>query len=204
MRIELQDIAKKYHRSYLFRNINLSFDKGTSYAILGPNGSGKSTLLKIISGYVSATKGKVLWYDDDDKEIERVLYHQYFSFTSPYLELFDELNLEEHLRLHFQLKKMRHGITLDGIIERGMFQEHRKKLLKHFSSGMLQRLKLCMALFSNDPILLLDEPCTNLDETGVNWYRDLVQSYIGNKLVIIASNQAHEYDFCDKEVRLNE
>jgi ABC-type multidrug transport system ATPase subunit len=203
MQIELIDISKKYHRSYLFKNIKYTFNSGQSYAILGSNGSGKSTLLKLISGYVSPTKGSVKWFDNDQKEIERVHYHRHFGFTSPYLELFEELTLEEHLKLHFKLKPLSSEYDLQDVIAMGKFEKHKSKQLKHFSSGMLQRLKLCLALCSKDEVLLLDEPCTNLDEKGVAWYRELVREQMGKKLIIVASNQSHEYDFCEQQIDLN-
>jgi ABC-type multidrug transport system ATPase subunit len=67
---------------------------------------------------------------------------------------------------------------------------------------MKQRVKLALAFFSNDPLLLLDEPCSNLDTQGIAWYREMVQEALGKRTVLIASNQAFEYDFCDGELNL--
>lgn len=204
MRIELRDIAKKYHRSYLFKNIQFTFESGKSYAILGANGSGKSTLLKIISGFTAPTKGKVEWITEEGKQLEMKEYHSFLGFTSPYLELFEELTLEEHLNLHFKLKSINPKYSIDQIISIADFENERKKTLKQFSSGMMQRLKLCLVLFSNDEVLLLDEPCTNMDEKGIAWYRNLVEENTKNKLLIITSNQKHEYDFCDQKISLSD
>jgi len=203
MRIELKDIGKKYHRSFLFKGLNLTFQQGNSYAILGPNGSGKSTLLKVISGFVSPTKGSIHW-SKQDQEIELNKFHRYFSFTSPYLELFEELTLTEHLKMHFELKTMKEGMSLDSLIEKSLFEGDKNKQLKHFSSGMMQRLKLAMALFDQSPILLLDEPCTNMDEKGIAWYRSVINEIRHDKLLIVASNQKHEYDFCENLVDLGQ
>lgn len=203
MRIELKDIAKKYHRSNLFQNLDYEFESGKSYAILGANGSGKSTLLRIIAGYTSPTAGKIFWaVPGKEKAIELKEYHQYFSYSSPALELFDELTLKEHLQMHFKLKKIAEGKSVNDLIELAGFKGHENKTLKHFSSGMLQRVKLLMALFTSDKVVLLDEPCTNLDEKGVAWYRQAVLEQKGKKLLIIASNQAQEYDFCEEELRI--
>jgi len=67
---------------------------------------------------------------------------------------------------------------------------------------MKQRLKLVLAICSNSPILLLDEPTTNLDTQGMNWYRDLIQTYGQNRLVVIASNIEADYDFCDATLNI--
>jgi ABC-type multidrug transport system ATPase subunit len=202
MRIELKDIAKKYHRSFLFKNINYKFESGKSYALLGSNGSGKSTLLKIISGYTSPTKGSIEWTNNQGKLLEMKEYHNYFGFSSPYLELFEELTLLEHLQLHFKLKRIDSKYSLEQVIEIAGFEDHKQKQLKHFSSGMMQRLKLCFVLFSDDQVLLLDEPCTNMDEKGIEWYRKLIRESIADKLVIVASNQTHEHDFCSEKIDL--
>jgi ABC-type multidrug transport system ATPase subunit len=62
---------------------------------------------------------------------------------------------------------------------------------------MKQRLKLLMAVYADTPLLLLDEPCSNLDNQGIEWYRNLVQTQLKKRTIIIASNQLFEYDFCD-------
>jgi ABC-type multidrug transport system ATPase subunit len=72
------------------------------------------------------------------------------------------------------------------------------KQIRYFSSGMKQRVKLAQAIFSNTPIVLLDEPLTNLDEEGVALYHHLIENYCQNRLLIISSNDKKEYSFCDE------
>ena len=78
------------------------------------------------------------------------------------------------------------------------------KQIRYFSSGMKQRLKLAIAIFSNAPILLLDEPCSNLDKEGIELYHDLIQQYALHKLIIVGSNDPQEYSFCKHQVNLLE
>ncbi|HNE93822.1 MAG TPA: ABC transporter ATP-binding protein, partial [Chitinophagaceae bacterium] len=66
---------------------------------------------------------------------------------------------------------------------------------------MKQRIKLAQAFFSNTPVLLLDEPCTNFDAAGFNLYENLLTNYCSNKLVIICSNDENEIKQC--HYRLN-
>jgi len=73
---------------------------------------------------------------------------------------------------------------------------NKNKLIKYFSSGMKQRLKLALAFCADTPILMLDEPTSNLDKQGVEWYLSLVEQFAKNRLTIICSNQEHEYAFC--------
>ncbi|HMJ48733.1 MAG TPA: ATP-binding cassette domain-containing protein, partial [Ferruginibacter sp.] len=76
--------------------------------------------------------------------------------------------------------------------------------IRYFSSGMKQRLKLVQAFFSNTPVLLLDEPTTNLDQEGVNLYMELIKEYSKNRLVIISSNTRQEYEFADECIKMED
>jgi ABC-type multidrug transport system ATPase subunit len=67
---------------------------------------------------------------------------------------------------------------------------------------MKQRLKLALAIFSETPILLLDEPCSNLDKEGYALYHTLINKYAMHKLIIVGSNDVQEYNFCTKQLNL--
>ena len=69
---------------------------------------------------------------------------------------------------------------------------------------MNQRLKLGLAILSEAPVLLLDEPTTNLDQDGINWYLEHVTANRENRIVIISSNVAQEYSFCDERIRITD
>ena len=77
-----------------------------------------------------------------------------------------------------------------------------EKYIDDFSSGMKQRVKLAQAIFSETPVLMLDEPCTNLDENGVQQYLSWMEQFAKQRLVIIASNDEREYAFCKEHISL--
>jgi ABC-type multidrug transport system ATPase subunit len=78
------------------------------------------------------------------------------------------------------------------------------KQIRYFSSGMKQRLKLAQAFFSNTPVLLLDEPCTNLDKEGVVLYQSLLDRYTNDRIVIISSNDPIEYAHCKALIAIDD
>jgi ABC-type multidrug transport system ATPase subunit len=78
------------------------------------------------------------------------------------------------------------------------------KQIRNFSSGMKQRLKLALAIFDQAPILLLDEPCSNLDQEGIQTYHQLMQAHVMHKLIIVASNDPQEYQFCSQQLSLSD
>lgn len=199
MEIRLSGIAKRYNREWIFSGIDHTFQKGNSYAITGPNGSGKSTLLQVISGFQLPSEGEIYWKDSKEL-IQPENWYDYSSICTPYLELIEDFTLKEHLEFHFSFKGVRDNISIPELIETGYFQDAVDKEIRYFSSGMKQRLKLLLAIYSDVPVVLLDEPTTNMDEAGVEWYIAQLNK-LQIPLVIIASNQAHEFEFCD--VHLN-
>jgi ABC-type multidrug transport system ATPase subunit len=200
MRILLDKVGRRFNREWIFNHIDYIFESGKSYAILGINGSGKSTLLQVISGALTYSVGDIS-YTIDDKQIPVEQLFSYFSLAAPYLDLIEEFTLLETLDFHFNFKKRINNLNNNELVDLLDMQKSKNKQLKYFSSGMKQRVKLLLAFCSDTPLLLLDEPTANLDEQGINWYLYLVKSFAGNdRLVIVCSNQAHEYSFCDEHI----
>lgn len=194
-RITLENIGRRFNRDWIFRGIDHTFTQGETYAILGPNGSGKSTLLQVLNGSLSPSAGKISYFYGD-KEIEAEDVFQHLSLAAPYMELIEEFTLAEVIDFHFKFKPYKAGIDAAGVIELLNMQASKNKAIRYFSSGMKQRLKLALAFCSDTPMLMLDEPTSNLDAQGVEWYLGLVQQFAQNRLTIICSNQQHEYSFC--------
>ncbi len=195
MKIELKHVSKRFNYEWIFRELTFDFESGNSYAITGQNGSGKSTLLKIISGQLSPSEGSVIYSAQKIINAENI--YAEVSFTAPYIELIDDFNLTEYLQFHFSFKKVLKGRSQNDLLEISGLQKHRNKSLKTFSSGMKQRVKLITAILSDTPILLLDEPTSNLDTAGVAWYLQLIEEYKNDRIVIIGSNMEREYHFCN-------
>lgn len=193
-KIHINDASKKYINEWVFRNLELTFHN-SRYAIIGPNGSGKSTLLQCLSGLVPISKGTIS-YEINSKEVDVNDIYKHISFVSPALELIEEFTLHEIFEFHKNFKKL-HVQTSAEFAEAIFLTKSLHKQVKNFSSGMKQRVKLGLAFFSDSSILLFDEPTTNLDENGCNWYASQCENIGLEKLVIVASNQKQEYEFCD-------
>jgi len=197
MNIKLTNVGKRFNREWIFRNLDFEFRSGSSYAITGPNGSGKSTLLQIISGATTFNEGSIEYYIAD-KKIEEEKVYNHISIAAPYLELVEEMTLTEFLEFHAKLKKWLPEFDAKKIISVINLNAAATKQIRYFSSGMKQRVKLAIAVFSNVPVILLDEPITNLDEEGIALYKNLSKDYCASRMLIISSNDKQEYDFCDE------
>jgi ABC-type multidrug transport system ATPase subunit len=203
MQIILENIGRRFNRDWIFRGIGYTFTSGKIYAILGPNGSGKSTLLQVLNGSLSPSAGSISYFNGDKKiDIEDV--YQYLSLAAPYLELIEEFTLNEMIDFHFKFKSYKAGIDKSELISLLAMPESKNKMIKYFSSGMKQRLKLALAFCADTPMLMLDEPTSNLDTQGVDWYLSLVRQFAKGRLTIICSNQEHEYSFCDERLSITD
>jgi ABC-type multidrug transport system ATPase subunit len=204
MNIVLDNTGKKFNTEWIFRNLSRTFEQGKSYAILGKNGSGKSTLLQIIAGNLHATAGSIKYFEKE-QEIHQTRIFQFLSIVAPYQELIEEFTLSEMLKFHFSFKQLVPGNSISKLNEMLGFRNIDHKQLKLFSSGMKQRVKIILAMLSNTPLLLLDEPTTNLDQTGIGWYLDLVRNFSKDRIVIVCSNlQQQETSFCSEKLLMED
>jgi ABC-type multidrug transport system ATPase subunit len=211
IQIELDNIGKRFRYEWIFKGMAQNFQQGESYAILGPNGSGKSTLMKVLSGHLSPSMGTIAFTENDKKILAIEDVYKHISYAAPYIDLIEEMTLEELIGYYFKFKTLRKGLINKDLVEILGFQKSVNKQIRFFSSGMKQRLKLVLAICADTPILLLDEPTTNLDAQGVAWYQQLIAENTTNfaqntegapRLVIVASNIEHDYNFCSKRLNI--
>jgi ABC-type multidrug transport system ATPase subunit len=207
MKITLTDTGKRFNRDWIFRHLDYEFLTGTSYAITGPNGSGKSTLLRVIAGATAQSEGKLQYFPGETIKNSEPLaddsQYRYLSFSAPYLELIEEMTLLELISFHRSFKSFVGSVTTEEMISLLGLRDAAAKQIRYFSSGMKQRVKLGLAIFADTPVLLLDEPCTNLDAEGISLYRHLVLSRCQNRLLIVSSNDPQEYDFCKGRMNMS-
>lgn len=147
----------------------------------------------------SPSKGKID-FELAGKSLTANNIYPYISFCAPGQEIVEELTLREFLEFHFTFKKPIDNLDIQRIIEITGLQKAADKLIGDYSSGMKQRVKLAQAIFADTPTLLLDEPCSNLDQQGVDQYKEWIETYGKDRLVIVASNDVREYYFCREQL----
>jgi ABC-type multidrug transport system ATPase subunit len=201
MQITLTNTGKRYNREWIFRHCSYTFTSEKNYAITGPNGSGKSTLLQVIAGATLHNEGTIE-YNNGEKLTSNEQHYTNISIAAPYLELIEEMTAKEMLSFHSKFKPLIQSLSIGEILKIVGLENAINKQLRYFSSGMKQRLKLAQAFFSNTPVLLLDEPTTNLDADGIALYQNLISNYTKDKLVIVSSNVKEEYGFCEEVIEI--
>jgi ABC-type multidrug transport system ATPase subunit len=196
MEILVHNLSKKFRQEFVIREFSYNFQSGKSYALTGPNGSGKSTLLQLIAQFTLPNTGKV-----EMVGIDTELVYSQITYAAPYVELIEEYTLAEHLQILIKNNYLPATIVIDFLEEYIDLQPGRTKLIKNYSSGMRQKIKLGFALLSERPVLLLDEPTTNFDEKAKEWFFERLNTQ-RDKLLIIASNEGREIDFCTEKIAL--
>jgi len=204
MKIQLENIGKRFNTEWIFRNVTFTFEEKSASAILGRNGSGKSTLLQVVAGNLHPTAGQVVYIHKDAVISSDDIFH-HLTLVAPYMELIEDFTLSEMVGFHFSFKAYLPGFDKHAISDLLGFVHSEHKQIRQFSSGMKQRVKLVTAILSDVPLILLDEPTMNLDKTGIAWYLDLINNFAGNRTIIICSNlHQTESAFANSSIQIEE
>ena len=203
MHISLNNIGKRFNREWIFRHLDAAFVSGEKYAITGANGSGKSTLLQVIAGALTFSEGSISFTPSNGQQpIDPDHFFKQVSIAAPYLDLVEELTAAEFLAFHQQFKPF--TLTTSAVLKTVQLEKAAGKQIRYFSSGMKQRLKLAQAFCSNTPVLLLDEPTTNLDAEGIALYHELIRTYAADRTLLISSNDPEEYACCSHTINIHD
>lgn len=202
MEVTLSGIGKSFNREAVFRNVSLTLASGSRTALLGPNGSGKSTLLQTIAGALVPTAGTISHRLNGELLPADEVY-RHVSIAAPYLGLYEELTLRQAIAFHARFKPLRQGIGEEDLARIAYLGAAMDKPVQHFSSGMKQRLRLALAILSDTPLLLLDEPASNLDTEGIAWFQALLAGHLDGRTLVVASNrQQAETQACADSIEL--
>ena len=203
MTISLSDLGKRFNYDWIFRHVNYQFENNNVYAITGSNGSGKSTFLQILAGAIFHNEGSVSYTNQQGNIIAEEDIFKSVSFCAPYLELIEEMTGLEFLQFHQRFKPFLQGIDPSTILKKVELEKAAHKQIRYYSSGMKQRLKLGQCFFTDTPIVLLDEPCTNLDASGIAIYQSLLEQLKKDRIVLIASNDPVEFKQSNQQLNIS-
>jgi len=205
--IELLNISKKFlYQKSLFKDINLQIESGVVFGFFGANGRGKSTLLKIVAGVATPTSGNIS-YTINQSIVNKDLLYKHIGFVAPYLNLYEDLSATEMISLLVKLKSLDADYSKDVLyyVDKFKIYEHREKLIKNYSTGMKQRLKLSLAFGFNPKFIFLDEPSSNLDLEGKETLFGIIRaSNLSEKVIIIATNDTEEKSLCHSHIDLDQ
>jgi heme exporter protein A len=202
------ELTKYFSHRLIFGNVSISLNEQNSIGIVGKNGSGKSTLIKVIAGIISQSKGEIK-LSVDEKVVPKDLHFKHIGLLSPYLSLYDELTGYENLDFFIKIKSPDKSSSekeekINFLLERVGLFKRKKDLYKNYSSGMKQRLKLAFALLNDPALLLLDEPCANLDKEGIDVVYSFAEEQRKRGILIVATNEESDLKLCDTLISIED
>lgn len=187
--IAAEHIQKKYGGKRVLHDASIHVKRGDIYGLVGKNGSGKTTLLRILTGLIPTYHGTVSVGEvDGERARMSAIIH------SP--SLFLNLNAFENLKEQSYLLGVHDHGKIEQVLKMVGLEDNDHKLVKHFSLGMTQRLKLAMALLEDPDILILDEPVNGLDPDGIADLRKLLLrlNQISGMTILISSHILSELE----------
>lgn len=203
--IEVKNLSKKYGSHVAVKDVSFTINDGEILGFLGPNGAGKSTTMNIITGYLSATSGRVSidGYDILENPNEAKMRIGYLPEQPP---LYLDMTVKEYLSFIFDLKKVKFPKAphIDEICRLVKIDHVKARLIKNLSKGYRQRVGIAQALVGNPDVLILDEPTVGLDPKQIIEIRTLITELGKNHTVILSSHILSEIQaVCERVIVIN-
>ena len=191
--IKIVNLSKKYGKTLVVDDLNLSIKSGEIVGFLGLNGAGKTTTMRMLLGLIKPTSGECYIQGNkvDQYNLE-VLNEIGYIIETPYS--YPELTVQENLEIVSTLRGIRNKDIIDWVTEKLKLDQYKDKQVKHLSLGNVARLGIAKAIIHKPKILILDEPTNGLDPFGVIEVRELLKELANNlgTTVLISSHKLEE------------
>jgi len=204
LHLEFHDLGKRFDARVIFRQVSGSVKPGGILVLSGPNGSGKSTLVTILCGLLRPTRGTIRHLLDGE-ELPVGRWRHSLGIVAPAMSMYEELSGLENLRFFARIRDLRLSeVQLRRRLEEVGLDPGRKTIVRGYSTGMQQRLKIAQANLHDPALLFLDEPGSNLDPAGQDWLEEWVQQLSASgKTIVLATNDRREMEWGTEHVVLS-
>ncbi|MEP7027829.1 MAG: ABC transporter ATP-binding protein [Candidatus Eisenbacteria bacterium] len=202
MLVRAEDLGVRLGGRVVFSGLEFAWEGPGTIAVTGANGSGKTTLLKVLAGLLAAGRGRVTW-EDAGRALRPVDARARLGFVSSELGLYEDLSAHENLAFFAQARGQAwRRADGEAWFERLGLGGRGDERVAGYSSGMKQRVKLAFALMAKPGLVLLDEPGSNLDESGRSLLAGLVAEAGASALVVVATNDPAEAAWATSRLEL--
>ena len=205
--LEIESLTGGYTRRNVLEDVTFSVNKGEIVALIGLNGAGKSTTIKHIIGLMEPKKGSIKINGVTIKE-NRDGYRSQFAFIPESPILYDELTLEEHLKLTamaYGLEEREYEERIPHLLKEFRMEKRMKWFPSHFSKGMKQKVMIMSAFLIKPDLFIIDEPFVGLDPLAINSLLSLMaeRKKAGAGILMSTHILATAEKYCDRFVILH-
>jgi ABC-2 type transport system ATP-binding protein len=202
--LEIESLTGGYTKRNVLKDVSFNVNHGEIVALIGLNGAGKSTTIKHVIGLMDPKKGSIKINGKTINE-DRMNYRQQFSFIPETPVLYEELTLEEHLRLTamaYGLSEEQYKERLDFLLHQFRMEKRLKWFPSHFSKGMKQKVMIMSAFLVEPELLIVDEPFVGLDPLAIQNLLKLMKARQEKGTGILMSTHilATAEKYCDRFV----
>ena len=201
--LSLNNISFAYDKSFVFKNLSLSFEKGKMYCITGKSGAGKTTLLSVLSGLAKPTEGEILYEDNNIAVIDKYKFRsRYIGVVFQSFNLLTKFTAVENVVLSMDVAGVR-GIdkkqrAMELLKSVGLSEDEANRRVLLLSGGQQQRVAIARAISYDPDIILADEPTGNLDTETQNEIMEIFRRLANeDKCVILVSHSPEVAKLCD-------
>jgi ABC-2 type transport system ATP-binding protein len=202
--LEVTDVSHKFGRTPVLFHLNFKVRGGEILGLLGPNGAGKSTTMRILTGYLSPTRGGV-FFDGKDIEKRPFALRRHLGYLPENVVLYPEFRVAEYLNWVAGVKKSsRPAAEVEEAAERCGLEKVMDRLIRHLSRGYRQRVGLAQAILGPTRLLILDEPTVGLDPAQIMDIRKLIRELGKDKTILLSTHILPEVELtCDRVLIIN-
>lgn len=206
--IETRGLTKYYGPKMAISEVTFQVEKGEVLGFLGPNGAGKTTTMRILTCYLSPTRGsaKVAGFDIFEQPLE---VRRRIGYLPENVPLYREMRVSRYLDFVAEVKGIGGRGSRRAQVGKAMescgLLEVQERILGHLSKGYQQRVGLAQALLGEPAVLILDEPTVGLDPKQIIEIRQLIQALGRDRTVILSTHILHEVEMtCGRVIIINE
>lgn len=203
--IKIERLTKNYGSNLAVDDISFEVGAGETVGFLGPNGAGKSTTMNILTGYLSASAGRVL-IDGVDILSDPIGAKKMIGYLPEQPPVYLDMTVDEYLNFNYELKgcKLPREEHLAEICDVVKISDVRRRLIKNLSKGYRQRVGVAQALIGNPPVIIFDEPTVGLDPKQIIEIRSLIRALGKNHTVLLSTHILQEVAaVCDRIIIIN-
>ena len=187
--LKVCDVTKRYGKFTVLEHIDLEFTPGV-YGLLAPNGAGKTTLMKLLTTLAFPTEGEIR-YDGVEIRTMNAAYRELLGYLPQQMGYYPNQSPIQFLSYLAALKGMDRKLVPDrveGLLELVGLSEVKRKKMRTFSGGMIQRVGIAQALLNDPKILILDEPTAGLDPRERVRFRNILAGLSKDRIVILSTH----------------